>query len=116
MKMQIKPTSWKVITEPVGIRAIVGSLIFVGLQIKQSQEIAIASRYQSRAEATMSLYQTQIKSDYLAPGIANKMEQLSLAESVADRDVANILWAWTAFDNHHYQYQAGLLSGDAWQG
>ena len=34
--------NWKGTAEFVGVIAIVGSLIFVGLQIKQEQEIALA--------------------------------------------------------------------------
>ena len=43
----MKSISWKVAAEFVGIAAIVASLIFVGLQLKQSQEIAIAETYMS---------------------------------------------------------------------
>jgi len=38
---------WKGIAEAIGIAAIVASLIFVGLQLRQSQEIAIAETYMS---------------------------------------------------------------------
>ena len=38
---------WKSIAEALGIAAIVASLIFVGLQLRQSQEIAIAETYMS---------------------------------------------------------------------
>jgi len=38
----VKPASWKDIAEFVGIAAIVASLIFVGLQMRQSQDIAIS--------------------------------------------------------------------------
>ena len=41
----------------VGMFAIVASLIFVGLQMKQSQEIAIAAQYQARAESAMNIHQ-----------------------------------------------------------
>ena len=43
----MKSISWKVAAEFVGIAAIVASLIFVGLQLKQSREIAIAETYMS---------------------------------------------------------------------
>jgi hypothetical protein len=36
----VKPKDWKNIAELAGIAAIVASLIFVGLQMKQEQEIA----------------------------------------------------------------------------
>lgn len=38
---------WKSIAEAIGIAAIVASLLFVGLQLRQSQEIAIAETYMS---------------------------------------------------------------------
>ncbi len=44
-------TNWKGTAELIGFTAIVASLIFVGLQLKQSQEIAIAAQYQERANA-----------------------------------------------------------------
>lgn len=35
----------------VGIFAVVASLVFVGLQLKQTQEIAIAGQYQQRIDS-----------------------------------------------------------------
>jgi hypothetical protein len=37
----VKSTNWKDIAELVGIAAIIASLLFVGLQMKQTQEIAL---------------------------------------------------------------------------
>ena len=48
----MKFAEWKDVAELVGIAAIIASLLFVGLQLKQSHEIALATQYQSRAEAT----------------------------------------------------------------
>ena len=42
-------SNWKDFAELFGIAAIVASLIFVGLQMKQSHEIALAEIYQARA-------------------------------------------------------------------
>jgi len=44
----VTATSWKDVAELIGIAAIVASLIFVGLQMKQSQDIAIAATFQAR--------------------------------------------------------------------
>ena len=41
----MKSMNWKDVVEFVGIAAIVASLLFVGLQLKQSQEIAVAAQY-----------------------------------------------------------------------
>ena len=47
----LKPTSWKSVAEFVGISAIVASLIFVGLQLRQEQAIAIVDTYGSITES-----------------------------------------------------------------
>ncbi len=51
----MKYTSWKDIAELIGIAAIVASLIFVGLQMRQDQEIAIAEVSQSSLEAIVQI-------------------------------------------------------------
>jgi hypothetical protein len=38
----LKPTNWKDIAELIGITAIVASLFFVGLQLKQSQDVVLS--------------------------------------------------------------------------
>jgi len=45
----MKSRDWKDIAELIGITAIVASLLFVGLQMKQSQDIASAERIMLRA-------------------------------------------------------------------
>ena len=47
--------NWKDIAELSGIVAIVASLIFVGLQLQQEQEIAIVDTYGALAESTANL-------------------------------------------------------------
>ncbi len=43
----MKTTNWKDFAELIGITAIVASLIFVGLQMRQEQKIALAEAYNS---------------------------------------------------------------------
>ena len=107
----MKTTDWKDIAELVGIAAIVGSLIFVGLQMKQSQDIAIAAQYQARTEATLNVYAAHIEAGY-----ALRPFQEHLSEAISAQDASMAAWAWVAYDNHHFQYQNGFLSEDSWQG
>ena len=98
----------KDIADLVGITAIVASLIFVGLQMRQTHDIALAGHYQARAEATMEMYLTLLELEYSPP-------DPRLAQTDASpRDFAYTNWAITALDSHHYQYTAGFLSEDAW--
>jgi len=48
--------------EIIGIAAVVASLLFVSLQLKQSQEIAIAGQYQARFETVAAFAVAQMQS------------------------------------------------------
>ncbi len=103
---------WKGIAELVGIAAIVASLLFVGLQLKQSHEIALATQYQSRAEATQNLHLAAIEADWIAPIPALRNQ---VNDDMSARDINMYLWLWIQFDNHYYQYQSGFMDESAWQ-
>lgn len=102
----------KDIAELVGLAAVVASLAFVGLQLKQSQEIALATQYQARAEATMELALAHLEAGYVPP-VPELRE--GLGEGVTAADVNTQLWLWIQMDNHYYQYQAGFMPEDAWR-
>ena len=51
----MKSANWKGTAELVGIGAIVASLVFVGLQMRQEQEIAIVDTYGAVAEVEINL-------------------------------------------------------------
>ena len=55
MTIDTRPTNWKDIAELIGIAAIVFSLIFVGLQMKEEQEIARATLYQMRSDSAREI-------------------------------------------------------------
>jgi len=107
-------SNWKYVTEMVGIAAIVASLVFVGLQLKQSHEIALAEQYQSRAEAAQSMYLSVLESGISLESIDSPMA----SKSPQERNLAVVMqaWAWTQYDNHYYQYSAGFLDDESWAG
>ena len=80
----------------IGIFALVASLVFVGLQLKQSHEIALAEQYQSRTETTIS---------YLTA----RLDQES------DKSYLNSRIRWLIMDNNHFQQQQGFLTAESWQ-
>ncbi len=47
--------NWKTFAEVVGIAAIVGSLVFVGMQLRQEQEIAIVDTYGPVVESNVAV-------------------------------------------------------------
>ena len=96
-----------------GMFAIVASLIFVGLQMKQSQEIAIASQYQSRAETAMGFHETAM--EY---GMSMAYFRMTPIEQWSHDQfhylVSATLWGWINLDNNHYQYRAGFMDTESW--
>jgi hypothetical protein len=51
----MKPRDWKEIAELIGIAAIVASLIFVGVQLKQEQQIALTEIYEASVSSATEL-------------------------------------------------------------
>ena len=90
----------------VGIFAVVASLVFVGLQMKQSQEIAIAAQYHDRAALAVENFHAIMES-----GRAGIATSTCPVEPTADLSTENIgheclraLAYLVMADNHLYQY------------
>ncbi len=121
--------NWRDIAELFGIGAIVASLIFVGLQLQQSQEIAVGTQYQERANAAIENYMSQIQSDQALrnrgqrltsaassgsyPIVIKNLIETAGAESVA---VTYLLYRskMAMMDNCHFQYESGFMNEDTW--
>ena len=114
----------------VGMVAIVASLLFVGLQLKLSQDIAIAAQYQARADAITGNVGDVLQS---GPGMRvvgrNTLENIlssndipaNLKAYASEQPVEELAYrGLTAYrslkgrDNLYFQYQAGFLTEEAW--
>lgn len=101
----------------VGLAGVIGSLIFVGLQLKQSQAIALSDTYQSRTTHTVEANMGSMNSPEFLSGVsklyARKSEELTMPEAVAlEWYIGTVL---TMIENNHMQYQAGFLPEEHWQ-
>jgi hypothetical protein len=100
----------------LGIAGIIGSLVFVGLQLKQSQEIAIASQYQARLDSIIAVKGNLLQSDSLIH-VIRKVEN---GEPLGEMDIFVLdLAVGQAFDlweTNHFQYVSGFVSEEHWQG
>ncbi len=114
----MRVSNWREIAELVGIAAIVGSLIFVGLQMKQSQDIAIAAQYHDRAALAVENFNSEMENGDLRVW-ARIFGDVDLGEdiSIEDRGRAFLRIAkyFIILDNHYYQYQFGFLDDESWQ-
>jgi len=127
----LKSEHLKAFAELIGLVAIVGSLIFVGLELRQSQQIAIAAQYQERTNAGRDYFYESLASTYRLELMANYLDNIEWPDGFltdADRrwleEHPSTTWAealiWAnidlyGFDNYYYQYQSGFLSEEGWR-
>ena len=101
----------------VGIFAVVGSLVFVGLQMKQTHEIALSSIYQSRSDTTVEQTMAATGSPELLTALAKvysgRDHELTLPETIAFEYLLGA--TMTMFENNHHQFELGFLSEEHWQ-
>ena len=98
----MKSTNWKEIAELEGIAAIVVSLIFVGLQLRQEQEIAIVGTRADVTEAMIGIASALSgNGDIWKKGLdgspmpdAERIEFLALVEAVED----HLFTLWISWD------------------
>ena len=124
----MKHSNWKEIAEVIGIATIVASLVFVGIELRQSQMIAVASQYQSRIGFNLQFYDSFNEPDF--PNLGSRLKQ-QIGESSLPSDLKQEIQSMESddlgravvftrkilfmFDNNHYQYQAGFVDDESWQ-
>ena len=115
---------WRDLAELVGVTAIVASLIFVGLQMKQSQSIAIGTQYQERANTAIEGWRHRQLNPFFTRRIGQReldnhgkfadMDENASVEELGDRYVELVITILT-YDNLHFQYEAGFLTQEFWE-
>ena len=95
----------------LGMLSVLAGLVFVGLEMQQSQNIALAAQQQARMQvfveafSTLSERNTDI-TEYLVNGVAPENE-LSLKNFMNQR--------WMIYENDYLQYRLGLMDEDMWE-
>ena len=112
----MKSGDWKSTAELIGISAIVASLIFVGLQMRQSQEIALSQAHSARSgtviEQIMSVANNPYYLSALAKRAAGNPDKVTPIEYQALMQVAN--GAMYSIEDAFYQHRKGFLSDEHW--
>ena len=102
--------------EVVGIFSVVASLIFVGLQMRQTHAISLSQTYQARTTAAAE-WNTALASNTLAlsgyqKGLEGRGEDITAEEYQSlHRMIVGVLHL---YDNAHYQHQQGFVSEEFW--
>ena len=101
--------------EIVGIVAIVASLVFVGLQMRQTHEIALVTLTQMRSDASRELAVAQISSEPIH-AIDAKVEagETLTPYEVMTRSLLPFIF-YNQFENSHFLYSKGYITEEQWQ-
>lgn len=104
------------IAEVVGVFAIVVSLIYVSVQIKQNTKFSRAATRQAIAESTENLGSDLIGNSEIAEIFVKHLsgKELSAVENL--RLQARCYRDMQHWENIHYQFNEGLVSEDQWEG
>jgi hypothetical protein len=123
--------NWKDIAEIVGIVAIIASLLFVGLQLKQSQDIALAASYQARTTTLAEAFSARAaNTQALAAELRvqgrnpdGEVTRLSieipesagvLTELEYRAGLMHALSMWQQWNNIYYQNEMGFMPDGNW--
>jgi hypothetical protein len=118
--------------EILGIAGVIGSLVFVGLQLSLDRKVALAEQYANRAESIKSDHRSRLESERYwrtqlekwESGVrpswwSEELEKYREEENISfDQMIEFILRLQlinTHTDNLYYQYNQGLYPPDLWQ-
>lgn len=101
----------------VGIFALVASLVFVGLQLKQSQDIALAQASQTSAGTIVEMMVSVVENPLFISSAAKIQsgagDTLTVEESIAMRRYAGALLF--IYQDQYLQYTKGFVTEKRWQ-
>jgi hypothetical protein len=99
--------------ELIGVVAIVGSLLFVGLQMRQTNRVNMASARHSMSEFALSLLSLQAEyADRIAK--IDEAETLSAGDTLFLEVIHRMVFQMA--ENYHLHHQMGLMPDDHWLG
>ena len=106
----------------LGMVGVLGGLVFIAIELRQSQTIAIAGQIQARNQALLDFDLDVLSSENLLPALI--LEEYGVAShpvdpSSLDPEMRAILtrinsWRVQSLINSFQQYELGLLPNDVW--
>jgi hypothetical protein len=110
----MKKVSLNVWVQLIGLLSVLGGLIFVGLEMRQSQQIALAAQQQARSEVLIDMINTFSEgSEKFHTTIKAFGEGLYLENDILSSN--SVYQFWLLYENDFLQYQIGLMDEEIWQ-
>ena len=106
---------FEAILQFIGVLGLIGSLIFVGFELKQSRDIALADIYQQRSAMWLEMQLSRLPAEQYR--VAYDKVQRDPRELTAE-DVSifeDMFYAkLTLYENLHFQHQLDLITEEEW--
>ena len=98
----------------IGVLGVIGSLIFVGLQMQQSHEIALAAQQQSRTEVLVDIIGGFDEGDKSFVDFISSIPDGTYSDDT--NVVRDAIWQiWMLYENDFLQYKLGLMDVEIWE-
>ena len=98
----------------IGMISIVASLIFVGMQMQQSQTIALAAQQQSRTEVLVDIIGGFDEGDKSFVDFISGIVDGTYSDDT--NVVRDAIWQiWMLYENDFLQYKLGLMEAGIWE-
>lgn len=99
----------------LGVVGVIGSLIFVGLELRQTQQIALAAQVQSRAEQLTDRSLVWLQGEWELGYRIRTLTHEALTPAEIWAKELETSWQKTMQQTNYYAYRAGLLDEDQWK-
>lgn len=112
----MKSIRYETFVQLLGMLGVIASLLFVGFEIKQSRDIAIADVYQQRAALMIHIQTNSYSVEAYEMALEKELSEESLSEVEKDLVVYVETSPWmTYYENVYFQHELGLLSVEQWE-
>ena len=98
----------------LSVLGVIGSLIFVGLELQQTQRVAIAGQQQARSALVVDIISnlTVTGIDFQSVYLESKLEYELSRNEVGLRNMIHTVWG--LYENDFYQHAQGLMDESTW--
>ena len=105
---------YRIIVELTSVVAIILSLVFLGLEVKQSNQLAKAEIRQALNVTDMEVYKVQMEEDIIAKALYKINKNIPIDDYEEYQLDEFQRFNFRDFDNSFYQYRIGLFDENVW--
>ena len=100
----------------VGMLSVVAGLIFVGIEMRQTQRVALAAQQQQRAATLIEIIGTFSEADSPLSWLDFVSEDFDVSEENSRALGENAAYQlWMIYENDYLQYELGLMDNEIWK-